>query len=85
MLVAKSLNGSPIATGDTLLSRSRMVVVSPGPTRQLILGRRFGPGLLRVYGALLAVHHVVVDPILDVGRNIRRPKDPLVVGFVLSE
>ena len=31
------------------------------------------------------MHHVVIDPVLDVGASIGRAEDPLVVGLVLAE
>ena len=43
--------------------------------------------LLRVHGVLPALHHVVVDAILDVGTFVRllAGEQPLVIGFVLGE
>ena len=46
----------------------------------------FGALLVGIHGVLVAVHHAVVDAILDVGALVLLAREkPLVVGFVLGE
>ena len=49
------------------------------------MGRRLGPVLLRVHGAVLAVDDEVVDAVLDIRGAVRDAEDPLRVGLVLRE
>ena len=47
--------------------------------------RDLGALLAGVHRALLALHHAVVDAVLDVGALVLLPEKPLVVCFVLGE
>ena len=52
---------------------------------QLILRGRFGSGFLRIDSVFIALHHVVVDSVFYVRRDVRTAKDPLIVGLVFRE
>ena len=56
-----------------------------GADHEPVMCGRFGPYLMRADGLLAVRHHVIVDPILDIGRGAGCAEDPLVVRFVLCE
>ena len=57
-----------------------------GADIDLVVRRDLGALLAGVHGALVALHHAVVDAVLDVGALVLLPGEkPLVVCFVLGE
>ena len=57
-----------------------------GADIDVVVRRDLGALLLGVHRVLMALHHAVVDAVLDVGALVLLPgKQPLVVGFVLGE
>ena len=58
------------------------LVALPGGNGQDIMKRCLGPGAFGVNRGGFAVHHGAVDPVLDVGRVIRRVEYALVVRLV---
>ena len=52
---------------------------------QLIMGRGFGSCVRGIDRVAVSVHHVVVDPIFDVGTGVVLAKEPLVVGLIFRE
>ena len=57
-----------------------------GADVDLVVRRDLGALLAGVHRVLVALHHAVVDAVLDVGALVLLPgEEPLVVGFVLGE
>ena len=83
-LLAKGLcsSGSGEACGEPQANHCGLT----GADIDLVVRRDLGALLLGVHRVLMALHHAVVDAVLDVRALVLLPgKQPLVVGFVLGE
>src|SRR5262249_2746402 len=53
--------------------------------REFVMGRRFGPGLLRVHSGRVARDEILVERVLEVARRVGPPVMPTNVGVILRE